>query len=88
MEENCTEILINNYSGRWAIYQLQRLRKGPESLGSTPHWGPQRLLYKTDKMVGGQKKGKFLGIPVKPRLSDWVLIKLESKVLKLTELSL
>ena len=68
--------------GNGPIYQFQRLRKGPESLGSTPHWGPQRLFYKTDKMVGGQKKGKFLGIPVKPRLSDWVLIKTRVKGVK------
>ena len=49
MGENYTEILDESLLGatvRTSQNQVKRLIKGPESLGSTPHWGPQNLLYK------------------------------------------
>ena len=52
LEENYIEIPDQQLLGTTVrpINQVKRLTKGPESLGLTPHWGPQNLLYKIDKI--------------------------------------
>ena len=48
LEENYTEIPDQLGATVMSIHQVKRLIKRPESLGLSPHWGLQSLLYKID----------------------------------------
>lgn len=50
LEENYSEVPSQKLFGATVrpIKQVKRLRKEPECLGLTPHWGPQSLYTKID----------------------------------------
>ena len=82
MRENCTEILINNYLRKWANLSASKTEKRAWVTWLNPSLRTPETFIQIDKMVGGWKKGKPLGLPVRLRLADWVLIKTRVKGVK------
>ena len=62
------------------------MTKGLGYLGSTLQWGPQSLLYKQIKWQG--IKGKFLGLLVRPRLADGILMEAKVKGIRVDRLEI